>query len=249
MKHKRRLFALLCTLALCCCVAVTAFAGDGCYASDESGATTPPEAIDSITVGTEGVTLPENQGSETLTPDGNLDLIDDILQDGGYFVSDEQAVANKQFITVQSKNGNYFYLVIDRSGDTENVYFLNLVDDADLLALLEDTEIAVPVCTCADKCMVGSIKTDCEICRTDLRECTGKEKEAEPSLDGPVTEPDQNNGNPAVIALVVLLAAGGSALYWFKFRQPKADTRGADDLDDYDFGEDDEDYEYEKEEE
>jgi len=46
-------------------------------------------------------------------------------------------------------------------------------------------------------------------------------------------------------------AGGGGALYWFKLRKPKADTRGADDLDDYDYGEDeeDEDYEFEAEDE
>ncbi len=45
---------------------------------------------------------------------------------------------NKQFVTLVSKNGNYFYLVIDRAGDKENVYFLNLVDEADLLALIQE---------------------------------------------------------------------------------------------------------------
>ena len=44
---------------------------------------------------------------------------------------------------------------------------------------------------------------------------------------------------------------GGGALYWFKLRKPKADTRGSDDLDDYDYGEDEEeeDYEFEAEDE
>ena len=39
-------------------------------------------------------------------------------------------------------------------------------------------------------------------------------------------------------SLVLALAGGGAALYYFKFRKPKADTTGHDDLDEYDFGED-----------
>ena len=38
--------------------------------------------------------------------------------------------------------------------------------------------------------------------------------------------------------LVLALAGGGAALYYFKFRKPKTDTTGHDDLDEYDFGED-----------
>ena len=34
---------------------------------------------------------------------------------------------------------------------------------------------------------------------------------------------------------------GGAALYFFKFKKPKADTKGNDDLDEYDFGEDEDD--------
>ena len=81
-----------------------------------------------------------------LPPPGNLNLVDDVLQtdkkpDGAG--SDTSAdkkddgPEEKQFITVRSKNGNYFYIVIDRSGDTENIHFLNRVDEADLMALIE----------------------------------------------------------------------------------------------------------------
>ncbi len=258
MKTKVKLFAAV--LAVMCCMAafsMTAFASDsgGYYASNEDGDNTPPDSIDSITVSTEGVKLPENQGSNRLTPDGNLTLVDDILQDESYYVSDEYVVANKQFITVESKSGNTFYLVIDRSGDSENVYFLNLVDEADLMALMEDGEVKKSACTCTDKCVVGAINTGCEICRTNMSECTGKE--AEPAAD-PDTEPkpadtepdDKKSGNPLLIVVVLLVLAGGGAVYYFKFRKPKADTKGNADLDDYDYGEpeDGDEEEYETEE-
>ena len=149
-----------------------------------------------------------------------------------------------QFVTVESKNGNTFYLVIDHA--TGDVYFLNLVDEADLLALLEDEGYEVE-CDCAVKCAPGEVDTSCPVCRTDLNECTGAEPEPTPeSTEAPVTESQEDNGsgfNAAAllpIALIVVLGAGG-AYYFLKVRKRKPDTSGTTDLDDYDFPEDDED--------
>ena len=139
---KRNSRLLACALAVVLCMtafSIPTFAA-GYYASNENGNNTPPDAIESITVSTENVNLPANSSSSgipALTPDGNLTSIDDILQSAAS-VSTEDSLENKQFITVQSKSGNTFYIVIDRSGDTENVYFLNLVDEADLMALMGD---------------------------------------------------------------------------------------------------------------
>ena len=184
------------------------------------------------------------------TPDGNLTLIDDFLQIEGPGDEETEQV-EKQFITVQSKNGNTFYIVIDRNGETENVYFLNLVDEADLMALMEgeEGETAAPTCSCTDKCVVGAINTNCEICRTNMSECIGKEPVVEPEPTEPVEEPTEEpkSTNFMPIIVVLILGVGGFAVYWFKFRKPKAKTSGATDLDDYDFGEDDEGYEEETE--
>lgn len=188
-----------------------------------------------------------------LTPDGNLNLVDDVFQtDSGTDKSDGEP-EEKQFIIVQSKNGNYFYIVIDRSGDKENVHFLNQVDEADLMALIEDGKVeSEPLaCTCTDKCVPGDINTSCPVCQVAMSECLGKEPEPEPT-DEPDTEPepekDTKAGNAGLMVILLVVAlVGGGAVYYFKFRKPKPDTKGPVDLDDYDFGdEDDEDYEYEK---
>ena len=184
------------------------------------------------------------------TPDGNLTLIDDFLQievPG----DEETEQVEKQFITVQSKNGNTFYIVIDRNGETENVYFLNLVDEADLMALMEgeETEPIIPTCVCTDKCVVGAINTNCEICHSNMSECTGKEPVVEPEPTEPVEdEPAEEKGfNFLPIIILVIAGAGGFAVYWFKFRKPKEKTTGTANLDDYDFGQDDDDYDEETE--
>ena len=49
--------------------------------------------------------------------------------------------SGQQFITLVSKSGNTFYLVIDRnSKGAQTVHFMNLVDEADLLALMEEED-------------------------------------------------------------------------------------------------------------
>ena len=186
----------------------------------------------------------------SFTPTGNMTLIDDFFQIEAE-ATENSPQRDKQFITLESKSGNIFYLVIDRNGDQENVYFMNLVDEADLMALIEANEDGTQalVCSCAAKCAVGAIKTDCEICRTNMSECVGKEpvvetESTEPVEDEPAEEPSVNF-MPVLILLIA--GAGGGAFYWFKIRKPKDKTSGNSDLDDYDFGQDDDDYDEETE--
>ncbi len=118
MKHKklfRSVTALLAALVLMGGFSVTAFAGGG-DVSDE-----PPTPVTE----TEPEETTGGYEPQPLTPEGNMSLVDDITG---------EASGDKQFITVVTKNGNYFYIIIDRAEDGENtVHFLNQVDEKDLL--------------------------------------------------------------------------------------------------------------------
>ncbi len=191
-----------------------------------------------------------------LTEEGNMTVTDDIYQlivekitqtgEDGTEVIETTVIENKQFITVHTRSGAEFYIVIARSRDSENVYFLNQVDDEDLFALLEANDSATP-CTCAEKCAAGEVNTECAVCRMNMKSCTGKEvQKAEVTETSP--EPEQKKANPMPIVVLILLIGGGAAVYFLKFRKNKPKTSGTTDLDDYDYGEEDE-TEYEGEEE
>ena len=216
MKNKRifKTFSALCAaLVLMMGLSVTAFA---------QGTEQPP-AEDATN--DENVVVEKTEDSPALTPEGNAALVDDF---GG----------NKQLITVTTKAGNYFYILIDRANEDKetSVHFLNQVDDADLLALLDEEPQDTEFCTCTVKCEAGSVNENCPLCEKSLRNCTAPEA-VKTDTKTPQEKPKSNMGS-LIILLVLALAGGGAALYYFKFRKPKADTTGHDDLDEYDFGED-----------
>ena len=220
-KLKKTMTALCAALILMGGFSVPAYA---------QGAATEPPAGDATN--DSNVVVEEKEETPPLTPKGNATLVDDY---GG----------NKQLITVTTKAGNYFYILIDRDDEGENtVHFLNQVDDADLFALLEDgesTEAQTPaVCTCTEKCETGKINTSCPVCSTNMTACSGKEAEPEPDE---VTEQPQEKSNTGglVLFLVVALLGGGGAFYYFKFMKPKQSVKGGTDLEDFDFEDYDED--------
>ena len=211
------------------------------------------DAADS-TVSIGGITLPFDEkeladlwqlllgsmtgGSDTLTPDGNLTLIDDI---------GSSTKAGKQFITLESKNGNVFYMIIDRDDEgEETVHFLNQVDEADLMALTGEEETPA-VCSCTTKCVAGAVNTSCPVCAVNMTECVGKEAKpevpAEPT-EPAAEEPEKKSGVGGILVVLLIVAlGGGAAFYIFKQKKAKPQTKGSADLDDYDYGEDE--YEFE----
>ena len=212
MKNKklfRKITVLLAALVVMCGFSVTAYAGGGSESEEPPAPITEPEE-------TTGGYEPQ-----PLTPEGNMSLVDDI---------EGETSGDKQFITVVTKSGNYFYIIIDRAEDGENtVHFLNQVDEADLTALMEDGQTEAPVCSCTEKCVAGSVNTGCPVCSVNMSECAGKEAEPEPE-ETEQPEPEEDKG--------------GGAFYYFKIMKPKKDAaKGSSNLDDLDFDEDDEDEE------
>ena len=129
-KLKKTMTALCAALILMGGFSVPAYA---------QGAATEPPAEDATN--DSGVIVEEKEETPPLTPKGNATLVDDYG-------------CNKQLITVTTKSGNYFYILIDRAAVGEQtVHFLNQVDEADLMALTEngDTTKKPEVCNCTEK--------------------------------------------------------------------------------------------------
>lgn len=166
--------------------------------------------------------------TQPLTPDGNLEIVDDILHD------------DKQFITVTSRSGAEFYIVIDRSRDSDNVYFLNQVDDVDLFALLEENSSAN--CSCKEKCVVGTVNSDCLVCRMDVKSCKGKVSEVKSETISD-SEPAETEKKPDILPVILIVGVigGGAVIGFLKLRKNKpkaASVPDFDDTDDEDFAED-----------
>ena len=166
--------------------------------------------------------VPEIHG---LTPDGNLSLVDDI----GPITGEGQ-----QFVTLVTKAGNYFYLIIDRNEKgEENVHFLNLVDERDLFTLMEEDD--------------QNIYNERLAAEQAAKEAAEKESEADPDAEKEKESGKSRSMLPLLLIPLVIAAAGGG---WFyvqtkKKKQavntpdPDADYTDDDDDEDYGAGEDD----------
>ena len=209
----KKLGALLVSAALCAGMAAPAFAFEGEAAPVEQPVL--PEVVE------EDVVTVTDETSGALTPEGNLTLVDD-------YHTDYSDGSGQQFITLVSKSGNTFYLVIDRNAKgQQTVHFMNLVDEADLLSLMEDEDAEAYT---AEKEAAAQAAQERKQAEEDAKKAA---EEAEASGS------EQTGGNKVtkyaatflgVLALVVL-AAGGSIYAFMKQKQKKQAEKEALDPD------------------
>ena len=199
----KKLGALLVSAALCAGMAAPAFAFEGEATPVEQPVL--PEVVE------EDVVTITDETSGALTPEGNLTLVDD-------YHTNYSDGSGQQFITLVSKSGATFYLVIDRNAKgQQTVHFMNLVDEADLLALME--EDAADAYT-AEKEAAAQAELD------KLKAEEEAKKAAEEAAASGEEQPKENkvtkiaSGFLGVVVLIAL-AAGGGFYVFAKQKQKK----------------------------
>ena len=210
----KKLGALLVSAALCAGMAAPAFAFEGEAAPVEQPVL--PEVVEDIVTVTD-------ETSGALTPEGNLTLVDD-------YHTNYSDGSGQQFITLVSKSGATFYLVIDRNAKgQQTVHFMNLVDEADLLALME--EDAADAYT-AEKEAAAKAEQDKLKAEEEAKKAAEEaEKAANAPKENKVTK--YAAAFLGVIALIALAAGGGFYFFIQQKNKKQAEKEAIDPDADY----------------
>ena len=214
MKMMNKFCALMLSVALCAGMAAPAFAygGEPVEEAEQPVLTSTTDEEDVVTV--------TDEETGALTPEGNLTLVDD-------YHTDYSDGSGQQFITLVSKSGATFYLVIDRNAKgQQTVHFMNLVDEADLLALME--EDAADAYT-AEKEAAAQAEQDRVKAEEEVKKAA---EEAEKAADAPKENKVTKYAATFLGAIALIaLAAGGGFYVFAKQKQKKQAEKEALDPD------------------
>ena len=214
MKMMNKVCALLVSAVLCAGMAAPAFAFEGEAAPVEQPVL--PEVVE------EDIVTVTDETSGALTPEGNLTLVDD-------YHTNYSDGSGQQFITLVSKSGATFYLVIDRnSKGAQTVHFMNLVDEADLLALME--EEAADAYT-AEKEAAAQAELDRLKAEEEAKKAEEEAATAEPPKENKITK--YAGAFLGIVALIALAAGGGFYFYRQQMQKKKAEKEALDPDADY----------------
>lgn len=136
-----------------------------------------------------------------LTPNGNMNLVDD-------YGASKDNKTGKQFITFTTKNGNYFYMIIDRDDSgNETVHFLNMVDESDLLSLMDDDEVKEL------KKSAGTDDDEQKKAEEEEKKKAAAQKKKQQTVKKKSTKKSSNG------ALVLLLLAGVAGIGFYAYKK------------------------------
>lgn len=153
-----------------------------------------------------------------------------------------QSEKGKEFYTIQTANDKVFYLIIDRDGEEELVYFLTEITENDLLNATSDNSDTLPKNSVALESAIpvtegalpnNNTKQDAEQ-EENTENAEGTEENAEDTESTEeTTEPEQENPAASYILMGGLAAAFIGAAYYFKVvRKKKEDFLDEDDEED-----------------
>ena len=197
----KKLGALLVSAALCAGMAAPAFAFEGEAAPVEQPVLSEVVEEDVVTI--------TDETSGALTPEGNLTLVDD-------YHTNYSDGSGQQFITLVSKSGATFYLVIDRNAKgQQTVHFMNLVDEADLLTLME--EDAADAYT-AEKEAAAQAEQDRLKAEEEAKKAA---EEAEKAADAPKENKVTKYAATFLGAIALIALAAGGGFYAFAKQKQK----------------------------
>ena len=162
----------------------------------------------------------------------------------------EKSETGKEFYTIQTASEKVFYLIIDRDGEEEMVYFLTEVTENDLLNVTANNSETLPKNSAALESAIPVTEGALPNNNGDIEQ--DKEAAEEPAEDGeeeteePEPEPEKTEENPMatyIILGIVAAAAIGGGYYFKVVRKKKEEFLDEDD------DEEDEEEEYDDEEE
>ena len=237
MKKWTKFFCLVMTvISVISMMSMTAFASDGGVIDENfSGVEIPAEEL---TEGGETVSIPDETTNPAVTED--VPVVDDTVTDettdteDGTDESDSTDKADdafsvdgngevldnvtdeksgKEFYTITTANNNTYFLIIDHSSNTKNVYMLSMIDENDLKEFLSEEEPEAP-----------------EDTGTEPSVDFGDEPSGDDTPDD--SEPEEpkkdNNILGTVLIILVLGAIAGGGYFYFKIYKPKKEAQIAD---------------------
>ena len=164
----------------------------------------------------------------------------------------EQSEQGKEFYTIQTASDKVFYLIIDRDGEEEMVYFLTEITENDLLNTTSDNSETLPKNSAALESAIPTTESALPNNNTDKESEPEEDTESESTEEESTeeTEPEEEAGEEAspiasyIIIGILAIAFIGGAYYFKVVRRKKEDFIEDEDEDE----EDTEEYENEDEE-